>query len=50
MQEPLLESGKVSDLNGLDGKIDSLTFYRGNRAENSQHNAFGDQRGNSGRY
>lgn len=37
--EPLLNSGVVDDLNGLDGKIDSLTFYR-DSSRKQPHNAF----------
>ena len=34
-----LNSGKISDLNGLDGKIDSLVFYR-DSSRQAPHNAF----------
>lgn len=42
--EPLLESGKVSDLNGLDSKVDSLTFYR-ESSRKQPHNAFATSKG-----
>lgn len=35
----LLESGKVEDLNGLEGAIDSATFYR-DKSRKAPHNAF----------
>lgn len=37
--EPLLASGVVSDLNGLDSKVDSLAFYR-DPDRKAPHNAF----------
>lgn len=37
--EALLSSGKIEDLNGLDGAIDSRTFYRDNERR-APHNAF----------
>ena len=37
--EPLLASGLVDDLNGLDGKIDSLAFTR-DSSRKAPHNAF----------
>lgn len=42
--EPLLESGKVSDLNGLDAQVDSIAFYR-DPSRKQPHNAFSTSEG-----